>query len=541
MAVMNHAEWDQAVAQWRSAIGAEHVLTGSLEPYQQNVTGLSRRVPAVVRPGCVDEVVQCVRIASERITPIYPISRGSNWGLGSKLPVRDDCAVMDLGRLDRIREVNAQGHYAVIEPGVTQGQLHDRLQSDYPGLGFNVTGSGRATSIIGNCLDRGVGYHALRVDDLSALEVVLADGRVLRTGFGHMDGSALASIYRHGIGPSLDGLFFQSNLGVVTSATFNLRPVQQAHAALIAKISRDEDLPALVDALAAMKREKVIDTVVHIGDRNRTITTLGPLVADELRALHPDKPETAIRQQAEDLVKAAGFGPWSAVAGLEGTNEWLRVTKREARRRLQHVARVDYLDDAKLLKAKRVLSVLAKLGMCRHKLSMIRAIEPLYGMTHGVPTDAAVRSVEWMAGVTERGEGTNPDSGDAGLLYCLPFVPMSGQAVGRVLALTREVFSEHGFEPYVTFNLVDTRSVECVINLAFDRTDAARTEAARRCIKTLRDACEADGFHIYRADIESMIDVVDADNPFWQTVARLKRELDPHGIIAPGRYCPLTQ
>ena len=46
-----------------------------------------------------------VNEARTRNTPLYPVSTGMNWGLGSRHPVRDDCVLVDLRRLDRIREL----------------------------------------------------------------------------------------------------------------------------------------------------------------------------------------------------------------------------------------------------------------------------------------------------------------------------------------------------------------------------------------------------------------------------------------------------
>ncbi len=80
-------------------------------------------VPCVLRARTVDQVVRIVQIARRFKTPLHPISRGRNWGMGSRLPPRDGTAILDLSGLDRIREINVGGRYAVVEPGVTQGQL----------------------------------------------------------------------------------------------------------------------------------------------------------------------------------------------------------------------------------------------------------------------------------------------------------------------------------------------------------------------------------------------------------------------------------
>src|SRR5260370_12223062 len=124
-------------------------------------------------------------MANEVRLPLYPISPGCNWGLGSKLPVRDGAALVDLSRMDRIHEVNETHGYAVIEPGVTQRKLHERLKDTQSAWYLSVTGSGAETSILGNALDRGIAHQGSPAAQISALEVVLAPAESLLTDSGH--------------------------------------------------------------------------------------------------------------------------------------------------------------------------------------------------------------------------------------------------------------------------------------------------------------------------------------------------------------------
>src|SRR5207248_7487501 len=125
----------------------------TLATYQSNNTEYRpRQILGVVSPASRDELVQTLEIANRHRTAVYPFSTGKNWGLGSKLPVVDGCILLDLGKMNRIIEVNEQLSYAVVEPGVTQKQLHDHLEARQIPLMLNVTGSGAHTSIMGNTL-----------------------------------------------------------------------------------------------------------------------------------------------------------------------------------------------------------------------------------------------------------------------------------------------------------------------------------------------------------------------------------------------------
>jgi 4-cresol dehydrogenase (hydroxylating) len=98
--------------------------------------------------------------------------------------VRNDNVIVDLGRMNRIIEVHSDLAYAVVEPGVTQGQLYAYLQEKKISLSLNPTGAGPNCSILGNALERGfgIGPNGDHFQAQCGMEVVLADGEVLAYG-----------------------------------------------------------------------------------------------------------------------------------------------------------------------------------------------------------------------------------------------------------------------------------------------------------------------------------------------------------------------
>lgn len=527
-----------ALAEIAQQIGASHVEQdgAALAGVRRNVSGLERSVAAVIRPGSTAEVQAVVRAANRHGLPLYPFSRGKNWGLGSRLPVRDGAALVDLGRMNRIREVSAEFAYAVIEPGVTQGQLHTYLMEKRLPLRINVIGSGLETSLLGNALDRGVGYFAARAGSLSGLEVVLGTGEVLRTGMAHFPNPALAHLYKYGVGPSLDGLFAQSNLGIVTAAGLDLMPWHDHHASAIVKIGRAAQLAELVDAVADLRRRDVVRMIVHIGNRARTIGTLAPLVYRNLPAEVRRDPALA-RASAESLLEQEGFGPWSAVLGIGGTKEQIAAASREIRRVFTGLAPVAFLTDRKIASARRLLKRLSFLPGARRKSAILEAMAPLLGFASGLPSDAALPSVYWTAGLTPPESGPfEPDESPCGLLYSLPILPLNGRAAAECVAETERVFGRFGFTPMITLNAMDERAIETVISLPFRRDDAKAVEKAHTCLNELQRAWVERGWYPYRIGIQEMDLLVDGSDPFWQTVRDLKRVFDPNGILAPGRY-----
>ncbi|RKX34975.1 MAG: hypothetical protein DRP64_19640 [Verrucomicrobia bacterium] len=455
--------------------------------------------------------------------------------MGSRLPVKDGAAIVDLGRMNRIIEVNAQYHYAVVEPGVTQRQLLDHIKANNLPLMLNVTGSTSDTSLIGNAMDRGVGYFDSRAHGISNMQVVLGNGETIQTGFGHYENAKTKNLYHHGIGPSLDGLFPQGNFGIVTSACIDLMPKPDAHMAAIIKIDSEEKLPLLINALVQLRSRGVFLTVAHIGNRERFYDGLAPLLYGQL--VEAGEPEGELtRSKTIEMLEDGGFGPWSAAIGVLGTKAQLRLAKKEICKTVGGFAKTLFLNDALVAGAKAVAKKLSFIPAVRTQLIMLKAIEPLYGFTRGEATDESLKAVYWAAGDFQNLEESDPDHSDSGVLFCLPIVPAFGETVLEVTHDIRETFTRHGFEAGITVNLLDAKAMEGVVSLAFDRRNKEQAKAAHACIQEMEARYMEQGYPPYRVGINSMHHVVHEDDPFWRTVHDLKQVLDPNNIIAPGRY-----
>ena len=117
-------------------------------------------VSAVIAPRKVTEVQSVVRLCNDFEIPLWTFSIGRNLGYGGAAPRVAGSIGLDLGRhMNNIIEVNEEGAYALVEPGVTffdlyqylvDNKLDDKLWIDTPDLGGG--------SVLGNTVDRGVGY-----------------------------------------------------------------------------------------------------------------------------------------------------------------------------------------------------------------------------------------------------------------------------------------------------------------------------------------------------------------------------------------------
>ena len=109
---------EAAITQFRDLLSEQHVLADEALPerYRWCTTPIRRNIAAVLRPGSVEQVQQIVQIAAAQQVSLYPISTGNNWGYGSAQPVRHHNVVVDLGRMNRIVEVNKELAYSAFAP-----------------------------------------------------------------------------------------------------------------------------------------------------------------------------------------------------------------------------------------------------------------------------------------------------------------------------------------------------------------------------------------------------------------------------------------
>ncbi len=184
--------------------------------------------------------------------------------------------LLDLGRMNRILDFSEELGYVTVEPGVTQAQLFDFLRERESKFWMDCTGASPRCSLIGNTMERGFGHtpYGDHFAHSCGLEVVLPQGDVIETGFARYPGAAAAPLYRWGVGPSIDGLFSQSNFGVVTRMTIWLMPAPEYFQAYYFRCETEADLPPVVDALRPLRLNGTIRSASHIGNDYKVLCAL---------------------------------------------------------------------------------------------------------------------------------------------------------------------------------------------------------------------------------------------------------------------------
>jgi glycolate oxidase len=296
----------------------------------------------VAFPTTTADVAAILRLATQHRTPIVP--RGAGTGLSGGAIAVEGALTLVMTRMSRILEVNEADQLAVVQPGVINADLGKAVLEH--GLFYPPDPASFETcSIGGNLAENSGGLRCVKYgvtrDFVLGLEVVLADGSVIRTG-----GRTVKDV----MGYDLTHLFVGSEgtLGVITEATLRLLPKPAPNLTMLAFFATVIDAGA---AVAAMTRAGLVPVTLELMDR----FTMRAVDAALHVGLDPDAgamlmiESDAGGQAAEAELDAAAraskaAGALSVVRSADAAEaDWLREARRKAHWSLEQagVARME--------------------------------------------------------------------------------------------------------------------------------------------------------------------------------------------------------
>jgi glycolate oxidase subunit GlcD len=252
---------DSLLAQLRATLGPDAVLTDAdvTASYRRDMMPLAPHGSplAVVLPADVAGVQATVRACAAHGVPIVP--RGAGSGLSGAANAIDGCVVLAMTKMNEILEIDADNRLAVVQPGVVNLDFRNAVEKH--GLFYPPDPSSYDWCTIGGNLSTNAGglccvKYGVTTDSVLGLDVVLADGELLRAGRRTVKGVA---------GYDLTKLFIGSEgtLGVITRATLALRPLPQAPATLVATFDHAD---AAGTAVTRVIREGLVPSLMEIMD-----------------------------------------------------------------------------------------------------------------------------------------------------------------------------------------------------------------------------------------------------------------------------------
>ena len=527
---------DNAILAWQALLGTPQVLTGTqvADKYGNDTTGQTREVPVVLRILDSGQLPEVMKVAQAHGTPVYPISTGRNWGYGSSLPVRDGCAIIDLSGLQRVLHFDAELGTITLEPGVTQGMLADFLrQGNHPYL-VPVTGAGPTCSLVGNALERGYGVtpHVDHFGAVTDLEAVLADGSLYKTALREAGGEDVARLFKWGIGAYSTGLFTQSGFGIVTRMTIVLARKPECIKVCLFSLKDDALLePAVERIRTILGRLPGTVGAINLMNQHRVLSMAAPFPRDRLG------PDGMIPQEVvSDLGRQYQIFPWTGFGTLYGTKAIVAAAQKEMKAALGGIStRMMFLTPDRA----RTLSRLARLipGKRGKGLAgMTATLEKSLELVAGQPNETALPLAYWRNRSPQKEALKNPAADGCGLTWYAPLVPMRPAGVRAYVNMVKEIAPKHGIEPLITFTTLNDRLFDSTVPIIFERDRPEAVAAAAACYTELLHTGRSRGWFPYRVGIATMKTLASMQPLSSAFHARLKSQLDPEGLIAPGRY-----
>lgn len=213
---------------------------------------------AVLMPRSTEEVSLCMRALDELGVPAVP--RGAGSGLSGGANATSDSVVISLHRMNQILEINPADRLAVVQPGVITAALRAAARQEalfYPpdpgSVEMCTVGGNAATNAGGMCCVK----YGVTGDFVIGLEVVLADGRVMRTGRRTVKGVAGYDLTRLFVGS-------EGTLGVITEITVRLVPEPEVAHTLVASFAT---LREAGEVVASVARAGLVPSLMEVMDR----------------------------------------------------------------------------------------------------------------------------------------------------------------------------------------------------------------------------------------------------------------------------------
>ncbi len=455
----------------------------------KSVMGLESQIPdIVVRPKFPEEIRKILIYCSAEKIAVSPVSAGLSGGFACPT-IKPGGVLLDLGRMDRIIEVNEANRYAIVEPGVTNGQLWSYMEKYHPDWAPPIAdGAPPAATVMGDAIDRGFSLYTSSVgpqgDNFMCGEVVFPNGDVVRTGSWALPFAK--PFYKYGIGPDMWSFLMgsQGAFGVITKAAVKIYPHPKAKTIIAWGMSNPHDMQDVTLELG-MKEFGVAHNMVMVQGGNY------PLVMARY-------PKDKIPHDYE-FFKESGTPMW-----------WMNwECWAQSEKELEHV--VDTINNhCKDFAANRAQDGAAMKPWVLHPKQIASRLRK--------PNKIAVSYAFW----------------EAGLLFITWYTPWNECA--HFAEMYNAAMEKYGFPPVMWIASIERcRQAICMPIICFDGTKQSDFEKVRELNRETTEYGLKQGWLNYRPDPYIHIEAYYQAGMYWKYLRAFKNLVDPAGIMHPGR------
>jgi 4-cresol dehydrogenase (hydroxylating) len=533
---VSEADFTAALKGFAGIVGDQWIFTADedLELYRDSYSILwgeaaEPTASAAVAPDNADQVVELVKVANRYRIPIYPISTGKNLGYGGAAPALSGSVVFDLKRMNRIVEIDERNGYVVVEPGVSYFDLYNYIQEKGLKLWIDVPSPGWG-SVLGNALDGGVGVtlaaYRNHFDAQCGIEVVLPNGRMVRTGMGALPGAKTWQQFKPGFGPRIDGLFKQSNYGVVTKMGFWLMPAPENHATGVITTPKFSDLIPLVDAIGRLEQSRIVQGLWTLSSPTTGMPGPGPGAGgspggggtqqdSRILAILND-PDGIDMDKLEVAATSAGVPCLACNFNLYGPNKLINAQWNCIRDALGEIPGAKF-----------------KLGAIRRLPLPPEDVAKTYDLgPFGIPT---LKTFDLGPMFSHDGEDV------VGHIFFSPVIPRTGEAALEAMDVFGKIAHKYKLPgPPLAFpTSIFERAFLFAVGLPVTRSPTVNAKI-REIIRELVVISAERGWGEYRT-APAFYDLIMGvysfnDHALREFLETIKDAIDPNGIMSPGRY-----
>ncbi len=515
----------------------------AVSQYGINTFGKPQQFSGAIQVLQESAIPQLLSLANSVGIKLHPVSTNNNWGYGSILVDKEPVYLLDLSALNAITPTNKELGLITIGPGVTQQQLHDYLvEHNWPHM-VPVTGAGPSCSLLSNALERGYGITPY-TDHFYACNAVKAYlphpdlcEQKLSSAVSALDQSGndfIDKTFKWGLGPYIDGLFTQSNLGVVTEMTLRLAKKPSSFCAFYIQIFEEDNFSEAVSFIRdLLESQSGMVGSINLMDKRRLVSMTCENPNVENNPIEPLSDE-----QVNKLAASKRLPEWMIVGSIYGEQPVVNFVKKYIKQKGKKLGRILFSDSILLKFARQFVRLpLNFIPAFKDVKGQLTSLKEGVDIMLGEPNQVALPLPYWRnkSSKGDKSRPLDPASENCGLLWYAPLIPMDPNSLKQFVSFVRSTMLKYELDPLITFTNLKHDCIDSTVPLVFDKSDSSEETRALNCLHELiTEGCK-NGFVPYRLPIHEQ-QQIDKSSAYWQTIKVLKNAMDPNNILSPGKY-----